>query len=84
MTKSTTSYTIAMKNELLKLVESFGDEGISDHQLRDHFGERYLTCCEPLNELLTSNRLKLLETRSGDAKYGMYKEETAHKLEGLG
>ena len=80
---SSSSNLSNLKNELIRLIESYGSEGISDKQIQDHFGSRYLECCPALNELLQSHRLKLLES-FGAPKYGIYTEEIAVKLETLG
>eukprot|EP01039_Chlorochromonas_danica_P002818 gene2818-3072_t len=74
--------TAGLSEELLRLLLA-SEEGISDEQIRSHFGGRYEQLVPAINDLLASNRL-LLFTQAGSLVYKAVKEETAMKFEGLG
>lgn len=71
-----------LSEELLRLLQA-SEEGLSDEQIRSHFGGRYEQLAAAINDLLSCNRL-LLFTQGGSLVYRAVKEETAMKFEGLG
>lgn len=73
---------MGLSEELLRLLLA-SEEGLSDEQIRAHFGGRYEQLVSAINELLAANRL-LLFTSAGSLVYKAVKEETALKFEGLG
>lgn len=73
----------ALTAELLSLIQSSADEGLSDDKVRANFGSRYEQLAPSINELLSNNRLQLF-TLNGQLVYKAVNEETAVKFEGLG
>lgn len=73
-----------VQDELLGLLSSHEENGISDQTLREHFGvSSYELLVPVINELLQANRLQLYYQGS-NLIYKLLNENTAAKFEGLG
>jgi hypothetical protein len=71
-----------LADELLRVLLAHED-GLSDDQVKEVFGDRYEKLAGAINELLQANRVQLF--KQGNALvYRAIKEETALKFEGLG
>jgi hypothetical protein len=73
-----------LTTELLNFLFAY-ENGVPDGQISQHFGSRYKDLVPVINELLRTNRLQLFtQGTSGIPVYRAVKQETVHKLEGLG
>ena len=69
-------------DEFLQILESNAN-GISNDELKEHFGDRFPSLVTVINDFLKMNRIQLLQ--QGDALfYRLIKEEIAVKFAGLG
>lgn len=81
--QASSSSAPGLHNELLSLLSQHGEEGVSDQQLREHFGARYEGLVAVINDLLRSNRLQLYY-QGASLIYKAINESVAAKFEGLG
>ncbi len=72
-----------LHSELLSLLSHNDSVGVSDQQLRDHFGVRYEGLVIVINDLLRSNRIQLYY-QGNSLIYKAINESIAAKFEGLG
>ncbi|RYY69066.1 hypothetical protein EON63_24100 [archaeon] len=72
-----------LNDEFLRLLYT-AEEGLTDEQIRSHFGVRYAQLTSVINDLLSANRLLLFQQGQGSLVYKAVREETAAKFEGLG
>mmetsp|Transcript_914 Transcript_914/g.2036 ORF Transcript_914/g.2036 Transcript_914/m.2036 type:complete len:303 (-) Transcript_914:24-932(-) len=71
-----------LADELLRVLLAH-EEGLSDDQVKQSFGDRYEKLAGAINELLQANRVQLFK-QGNVLVYRAIKEETALKFEGLG
>eukprot|EP01031_Cornospumella_fuschlensis_P026414 gene26414-31917_t len=72
-----------LNDEFLRLLYT-SEDGLTDEQIRNHFGARYGQLTSVINDLLSTNRLLLFQQGQGGLVYKAVREETALKFEGLG